>query len=243
MRTPMLKIALLGYGKMGKAIEEIALQKGYSIILKIGIDNLDDLTSENIQKADVAIEFSNPESAVKNVLFCLENNVPVLSGTTGWLQNLSMIEDKCREHSGTFLYASNYSIGVNIFFELNKKMVELMKKHTDYNVVMEEVHHTQKMDAPSGTAITLAEQIIEGSDAKSKWVNHAQNAPSELSIFSKRIDAVPGTHTVTYTSEIDDIEIKHTAHNRVGFAAGAIAAAEFLKGKKGIYSMKDVLGL
>ena len=238
----MLKIALLGYGKMGQAIEEIALQKGYSIVLKVGIENLEDLTSENIQKADVAIEFSNPESAVKNILFCLENNVPVLSGTTGWLKNLSMIENKCREHSGTFLYASNYSIGVNIFFELNKKLASLMKQHTEYNVVMEEVHHTQKLDAPSGTAITLAQQIIDSLPAKNSWVNDTQNNPSELSIISKRIDSVPGTHTVTYTSKIDDIEIKHTAHNRVGFAAGAIAAAEFLKGKKGIFSMKDVLG-
>ena len=239
----MLKIALLGYGKMGRAIEEIALQKGYSIVLKVGIENLDDLTTENIRKADVAIEFSNPESAVKNILFCLENNVPVLSGTTGWLKDLSIIKEKCREHSGAFLYASNYSIGVNIFFELNKKLASLMQQHTDYNVVMEEVHHTQKMDAPSGTAITLAEQIIGSLPAKNKWVNDTQSNPSELSIISKRIDAVPGTHTVTYTSAIDDIEIKHTAHNRVGFAAGAIAAAEFLKDKKGIYSMKDVLGL
>ncbi len=239
----MLKIALLGYGKMGKAIEKIAFQKGYSIVLKVGIENLDELTSENIKKADVAIEFSNPESAVKNILFCLENNVPVLSGTTGWLQDLTLIENKCREHSGAFLYASNYSIGVNVFFELNKKLAQLMKQHTEYNAIMEEVHHTQKMDAPSGTAITLAQQIIECLPAKSKWVNDAQSNPSELSIISKRIDSVPGTHTVTYTSAIDDIEIKHTAHNRVGFAAGAIAAAEFLKDKKGIYSMKDVLGL
>lgn len=238
----MLKIALLGYGKMGKAIEAIARQKGYTIVLKIGTENLDELTSENIQKADVAIEFSNPVSAVKNILFCLENNVPVLSGTTGWLQDLPMIEEKCRQHSGAFLYASNYSIGVNIFFELNKKLATLMQQHTDYNVVMEEVHHTQKMDSPSGTAITLAQQIIERLPAKNKWVNEAENNSSELSIISKRIDAVPGTHSVTYTSAIDDIEIKHTAHNRVGFAAGAIAAAEFLKDKKGIFSMKDVLG-
>ena len=238
----MLKIALLGYGKMGKAIEDIALHKGYSVVLKFGIENLDDLTIENIQKADVAIEFSNPESALKHILFCLENNVPVLSGTTGWLQDLPIIEEKCRQHSGTFLYASNYSIGVNIFFELNKKLAILMQQHTDYNVMMEEVHHTQKMDAPSGTAITLAQQIIDCLPAKNNWVNEAQNNPSELSIISKRIDSVPGTHTVTYTSAIDDIEIKHTAHNRIGFAAGAIAAAEFLKDKKGIFSMKDVLG-
>ena len=239
----MLKIALLGYGKMGKAIEEIALQKGYSIVLKIGRENLRELTIANIQKADVAIEFSNPESALNNILFCLENNVPVLSGTTGWLKDLSIVEEKCRQHSGAFIYASNYSIGVNIFFELNKKLATLMQQNTEYNVVMEEVHHTQKMDAPSGTAITLAQQIIECISAKSKWVNDAQSNPSELSIISKRIDSVPGTHTVTYTSAIDDIEIKHTAHNRVGFAAGAVAAAEFLKDKKGIFTMKDVLGL
>lgn len=239
----MLKIALLGYGKMGKAIEEIALQKGHSIVLKIGIDNLNDLTAENIKKADVAIEFSNPESAAKNILFCLENNVPVLSGTTAWLKDLSFIEGKCRELNGAFLYASNFSIGVNLFFELNRKLAFLMKKHEGYNVKMEEVHHTHKMDAPSGTAITLAEQAIEASYGKSKWVNDAQNKPDELSIISKRINDVPGTHTVTYTSEIDDIEIKHTAHNRVGFAAGALAAAEFIYNKKGIFSMQDVLGL
>lgn len=239
----MLKIALLGYGKMGKAIEEIALQKGHSIVLKIGMKNLNDLTVENIDKADVAIEFSNPESAAKNILFCLENNVPVLSGTTGWLHDLSLIEAKCREVNGTFLYASNFSIGVNLFFELNKKLARLMKKHTTYNVQMEEIHHTQKKDAPSGTAITLAEQIIKECDSKTKWVNEVQNKSNELSIISKRIDDVPGTHTVSYTSEIDEIEITHTAHNRVGFAAGAIAAAEFIQDKKGIFSMQDVLGM
>lgn len=239
----MLKIALLGYGKMGKAIEEIALQKGHSIVLKIGMKNLNDLTVENINKADVAIEFSNPESAAKNILFCLENNVPVLSGTTGWLHDLSLIEAKCREVNGTFLYASNFSIGVNLFFELNKKLARLMKKHTTYNVQMEEIHHTQKKDAPSGTAITLAEQIIKECDSKTKWVNEVQNKSNVLSIISKRIDDVPGTHTVAYTSEIDEIEITHTAHNRVGFAAGAIAAAEFIQDKKGIFSMQDVLGM
>lgn len=238
----MLKIALLGYGKMGKAIEEIATQKGYLVVSKLGRGNLGELTPENIKKADVAIEFSNPESAVKNILFCLENDVPVLSGTTGWLQDLLFIEEKCLEHSGTFLYSSNYSIGVNLFFELNKKLAILMQPHTDYNVFLEEVHHTQKIDSPSGTAITLAQQIIDLFPAKNKWVNKPQNNPAELSIISKRIDDVPGTHSVTYTSSLDDIEIKHTAHNRIGFAAGAITAAEFLKDKKGIFSMKDVLG-
>ena len=239
----MLKIALLGYGKMGKAIEEIALQKGHSIVLKIGVDNLNDLTAENIRTADVAIEFSNPESAAKNIFFCLENNVPVLCGTTGWLKDISILEANCRELNGTFLYASNFSIGVNLFFELNKKLAFLMKKHEEYNVQMEEIHHTQKQDAPSGTAITLAEQIIEESLTKSKWVNEAQNSSDELSVISKRMDDVPGTHTVIYASEIDDIEIKHTAHNRVGFAVGAVAAAEFIHDKKGIFSMQDVLGL
>lgn len=239
----MIKIALLGYGKMGKEIEKIALQKGHSIVLKMGIDNLNDLTPKNLKAADVAIEFSNPESAARNILFCLENNVPVLSGTTGWLKDLSEIEAKCRELNGTFLYASNFSIGVNLFFELNRKLAILMKKYDAYNVQMEEVHHTQKMDAPSGTAITLAEQVIENSVTKNKWVNVVQNKPGELSIISKRIDAVPGTHTVSYTSAIDDIEIKHTAHSRVGFAAGAVAAAEFIQDKKGIFTMQDVLGL
>lgn len=239
----MLKIALIGYGKMGRAIEEIALQKGHSIVLKIGIDNLNDLTPEKIKAADVAIEFSNPESAANNILFCLKNNVPVISGTTGWLKDLSIIEAKCRKVNGTFLYASNFSIGVNLFFELNKKLALLMKKHGGYNVQMEEIHHTQKMDAPSGTAITLAEQLLEESDSKSRWINEAPNSADELSIISKRIDNVPGTHTVTFTSEIDDIEIKHIAHSRVGFAAGAVAAAEFISDKNGIFSMQDVLGL
>lgn len=239
----MLKIALLGYGKMGKAIEEIALQKGHSIVLKIGVDNLKDLTPENIRTADVAIEFSNPESAAKNILFCLENNVPVLCGTTGWLKDISLIEAKCQELNGTFLYASNFSIGVNLFFELNKKLAFLMKKHQGYNVRIEEIHHTQKQDAPSGTAITLAEQAIEESSTKSKWINERQNSSDELSIISIRMDDVPGTHTVTYASEIDTIEIKHTAHNRIGFAAGAVAAAEFIWNKKGIFSMQDVLDL
>lgn len=228
---------------MGKAIEEIALQKGHSIILKIERNNLTELTPENLQAADVAIEFSNPESAAGNILFCLENNVPVLSGTTGWLNDLSIIEKKCRELSGTFLYASNYSIGVNLFFELNRQLAILMKKYDAYNVQIEEVHHTQKKDAPSGTAITLAEQIIENSGTKKEWVNSLQRKPAALPIISKRIDAVPGMHTVSYTSSIDDIEIKHTAHSRVGFAVGAITAAEFIHSRKGIFTMKDVLGL
>jgi len=236
-----MKIALLGYGKMGHAIEEFAIKRGHEIVLKINDQNLEELTKENIQKAQVAIEFTNPDSAVQNILFCLNENVPVVCGTTGWLNKLKSIEDKSKELNGTFLYASNFSVGVNIFFELNKKLATLLKPHAAYNVTIEEIHHTQKKDAPSGTAITLAEQVIELSDKKNKWVNSESENEDELSILSKRIDEVPGTHSVKYSSAVDDIEIIHTAHNRKGFAEGAVLAAEFIVDKKGIFSMKDVL--
>ena len=237
-----MKIALLGYGKMGHTIERIALERNHQVVLKINDENLNDLTGENIRKADVAIEFTNPDSAVDNILFCLENNVPVVCGTTGWLKQLKFVEDKCKELNGAFLYASNYSVGVNIFFEINKKLAALMNAHLTYNVAIEETHHTHKKDAPSGTAITLAEQVIEALDKKNKWVNDRAEDAEQLSIISKRIDEVPGTHSVKYSSSIDDIEIIHTAHNRDGFAEGAVLAAEFIRGKKGIFSMKDVLG-
>jgi 4-hydroxy-tetrahydrodipicolinate reductase len=236
-----MKIALIGYGKMGHAIEEIALQRGHEIVLKITDENLQDLTKENIRKADVAIEFTNPQSAAENILFCLNENVAVVCGTTGWLHELKYVEEKCKELNGSFLYASNFSVGVNIFFELNKKLATIIKAHQAYDVSIEEIHHTQKKDAPSGTAITLAEQIIEASDKKNKWVNNDTQNENELSIISKRIDEVPGTHSVKYISSVDDIEIIHTAHNRKGFAEGAVLAAEFINGKKGIFSMKDVL--
>ncbi|MDP4282814.1 MAG: 4-hydroxy-tetrahydrodipicolinate reductase [Bacteroidota bacterium] len=236
-----MNIALLGYGKMGKAIEEIAIQKGHQIVLRINDLNLEDLTKENITKADVAIEFTNPESAASNILFCLDNKVAVVSGTTGWLAELKTVEEKCRATNGAFLYASNFSIGVNIFFELNKKLASLMKSHTVYEINLEEIHHTQKKDAPSGTAITLAQEIIQQSSQKNTWVNNITNNESELSIISKRIDEVPGTHSVKYSSPIDDIEIIHTAHNRQGFAQGAVLAAEYIADKKGIFSMKNVL--
>lgn len=236
-----MNIALLGYGKMGHAIEEIALQKGHQIVLRINDLNLEDLTKENIKKADVAIEFTNPESATSNILFCLDNNVPVVSGTTGWLSQLNIVEEKCKETKGAFLYASNFSIGVNIFFELNKKLAMLMKPHINYEICLEEIHHTQKKDAPSGTAITLAEEIIQNSTQKNKWVNAETKNVNELCIISKRLDEVPGTHSVKYTSSIDEIEIIHTAHNRQGFAQGAVLAAEYIADKKGIFSMKDVL--
>ena len=236
-----MKIALLGYGKMGHAIEEIAVAKGHQVVLKINDQNLADRSKQNIRKADVAIEFSSPESALDNILFCLNENVPVVCGTTGWLQHLSEVEEKCSQMNGSFLYASNFSIGVNIFFELNKKLASLMKDHLTYNVALEEVHHIHKKDAPSGTAITLAEQVIAESKIKRTWVNKATGKVTELPIISQRIDEVPGTHSVTYFSEVDEIEITHTAHNRKGFAEGAVLAAEFIHDKNGIFSMKDVL--
>lgn len=240
-----MNIALIGYGKMGKAIEEIAVQKGHHIVLKIDDQNLNDLTVTNIRKAEVAIEFTTPQSAVKNILLCFDAGVPVVCGTTGWLNQLNMVQEKCKEKSAAFIYASNYSIGVNIFFELNKKFAALMSNQPEYHVSIEEIHHTQKKDAPSGTAITLAEQIIAVSKQKNKWALTNEQPfikNNELPITSKRIDPTAGTHSIKYTSPVDDIEIIHTAHNRKGFAAGALLAAEFLAGKKGIFSMKDVLG-
>ena len=237
-----MKIALIGYGKMGKAIEEIALQKGHTICLTIDLYNLEDLTKENLQKADVAIEFTSPENAANNILQCFDAGVPVVCGTTGWLNNFDKVKDICIEENGSFLYASNFSIGVNIFFELNKKLSELMSKQ-DYKVTIEETHHTQKKDAPSGTAITIAEQIIKELSHKKQWVNQESNNAEDLSIISHRIDPAAGTHAVKYSSDVDNIEIIHTAHNRNGFANGAVLAAEFIRGKKGIFSMKDVLGI
>ena len=238
-----MRIALLGYGKMGRAIEEIALERGHEIVLKVNEDNLQDFTRDNLLKADVAIEFTNPHSAFDNVRQAIGFGIPVVSGSTGWTERLGEIETFCQEQNGTFLYASNFSVGVNIFFELNKKLAALMALHPEYAVTLEEIHHTQKKDAPSGTAITLAEQVMENIPGKKKWVNAPASNEEELSIFSKRIDPAPGTHTVKYSSPIDDIEIIHTAHNRKGFATGAVLAAEFIKGKKGIFSMKEVLGL
>jgi 4-hydroxy-tetrahydrodipicolinate reductase len=238
-----MNIALIGYGKMGKAIESIALEKGHNIVLKIDLDNAADLTKENLSKADVAIEFTGPHSAFENVKKCLGFGIPVVSGSTGWLDKWDEITQYCKDQDGTFIYASNYSIGVNLFFELNKQLAKLMSRHSGYNVSLEEIHHTQKKDAPSGTAITLAEQVLEGIPGKKNWVNHTSDNPDELEIISERIDPAPGTHKVKYSSPIDDIEIIHTAHNRIGFAGGAVLAAEYAVGKKGIFGMKDVLGL
>lgn len=238
-----MNIALIGYGKMGRAIEEIALGKGHHIVLKIDVDNAADLNKENISKADVAIEFTGPHSAFANVMKCLELGVPVVCGSTGWLEHFEDAKKYCEQQNGTLVYASNYSIGVNLFFELNTRLAALMKDYPSYNVSMEEIHHTQKKDAPSGTAITLAEQILLNNPAKKRWVNQPTDIAEELSILSERIDPAPGTHKVKYSSMVDDIEIIHTAHNRIGFAGGAVLAAEFAAGKKGVFGMKDVLGL
>jgi len=239
-----MKIALIGYGKMGKAIEEIAIQSGHEIVLKIDADNFQtEFTADNIKQADVAIEFTSPHTAVDNIKKCFSWGIPVVSGSTGWLENWNQVVDCCKAENGCFLYASNFSIGVNIFFELNKYLARMMANKAGYDISVEEIHHTQKKDAPSGTAITIAEGIVENNKEKTSWVNEPANDPHLLSIISKRIDPAPGTHIVKYLSEIDDIEIIHTAHNRKGFATGAVKAAEYIVNKKGIFTMNDVLGL
>jgi 4-hydroxy-tetrahydrodipicolinate reductase len=241
--SPHIKIALIGYGKMGKAIEEIALQHGHQVVLKIDHDNLADFTKEKLQQADVAIEFTGPHSAYDNISRCIEWNIPVVSGSTGWAERLEELKSLSREKNSGFIYSSNFSVGVNIFFEVNKMLASLMAAHPDYEVILEEIHHTQKKDAPSGTAITLAEQILEKIKKKKRWVNELSDHPEDLEIISQRVDTTPGTHSVKYSSAIDNIEIIHTAHNRKGFAAGAVLAAEFLAGKKGFFTMKEVLGI
>ena len=237
-----MKIALIGYGKMGKAIEEIAIKNGHEIVLKITSQNIADFNIENLQQADVAIEFTNPHSAVDNLNKCFDANIPVVCGSTGWLDQWQEIENYCTEKNGTLLFASNFSVGVNIFFELNKKLAMLMSNRPEYNISIEEIHHTQKKDAPSGTAITLADGILNNNHNKEKWVLGETANNAELSITSKRIDPAPGTHIINYNSSIDSIEIKHTAHNRIGFASGAVLAAEFIaRQESGIYSFYDIL--
>ena len=243
-----MKIAIIGYGKMGKAIEQIALERGHEIVLKIDETNLAEFNKDNVGKADVAIEFTGPHTAYDNILKLLEFGIPVVSGSTGWLDKMDTVQALCNTNNGSFIYASNFSVGVNLFFELNRKLASLMHPHKEYDVTLEEIHHTQKRDAPSGTAITLAEGVMEAYTEKKTWVNdvHLDGAlpqPDELLIVSKRIDPDPGTHTIRYSSEIDDIIITHSARSRQGFALGAVIAAEFLKDKKGIFTMKEVLGL
>ena len=232
-----MKIALLGYGKMGQTIERIALERGHEIVLKKDEFN----TYEGLSKADVAIDFSIPSAAVSNISSCFHANVPVISGTTGWLEHYDEMAALCKEKNGAFISSSNFSLGVNLFFELNEYLAKMMSKFDSYKVEMEEIHHTQKLDAPSGTAISLAKGVIENSDYTNWTLEEAKE--NQIHIEAVRTENVPGTHTVTYNSEVDTIEIKHTAHNRDGFALGAVIAAEWIVGKHGIFTMKDVLEL
>ncbi|MFQ3296075.1 MAG: 4-hydroxy-tetrahydrodipicolinate reductase [Polaribacter sp.] len=232
-----MKIALLGYGRMGKEIEKIAISRGHEIVIKKDVND-----SIDINLADVAIDFSVPTSAFDNISNCIKNKVPIISGTTGWLNKHSDVVALCEKEKGAFIYASNFSLGVHIFFELNKQLSKMMHSLEDYDISLEEIHHTKKLDAPSGTAITLAEGIIENS-SKENWELGEKSSEENIPIVAKRIPEVPGTHTVRYTSEVDTIEIKHTAHSRKGFALGAVVAAEWLVGKTGVYSMKDVLNI
>ena len=240
-----MKIALIGYGKMGKTIEQIALSKGHEIVARIDFN--DELTIKTLNNVDVAIEFTQPASAPNNLIKCFDAGVPVVCGTTGWLSDYENIVAQCKDKKGSFFYASNYSLGVNIFFEINKRLAHIMNNYTQYEVSMTEIHHTQKLDAPSGTAITLADDILKNLERKHQWVSiptsDARPLTSEdLVIESKRKDPTPGTHIVQYISEVDTIEISHTAHSRIGFAMGALTAAEWIVGKKGVFGMKDLLG-
>lgn len=232
-----MKIALLGYGRMGRAIEKVALERGHEIVIRKDIEPL----KIDLSIADAAIDFSHPTAAFDNIKSCIDSGVAVVSGTTGWLDKFEEIETYCKEKNGSFIYASNFSIGVNLFFNLNSYLAQMMKNIKGYEVAMEEIHHVHKLDAPSGTAISLANDVLEHSD-KNNWTISAQKK-DELYIGVKRENEVPGTHSVTYTSAIDAIEIKHTAFNREGFALGAVVAAEWLQDKKGIFKMKDVLSL
>ncbi|WP_338378760.1 4-hydroxy-tetrahydrodipicolinate reductase [uncultured Flavobacterium sp.] len=232
-----MKIALLGYGKMGKVIEKIALERGHKIVLKKSSND----TFEGLENADVAIDFSVPNSAVAHISECLNNNVPIICGTTGWLDDYNKMVELCKNKDGSFIYGSNFSLGVNIFFELNEYLAKMMHNLKQYKVSMEEIHHTQKLDAPSGTAISLAKGVIENSEFTNWTLEEPKN--NEIHIEAKRIENVPGTHSVFYDSEVDQIEIKHTAHSREGFALGSVIAAEWLVGKKGVFTMKDVLGI
>ncbi|MEO3405270.1 4-hydroxy-tetrahydrodipicolinate reductase [Mucilaginibacter sp. CAU 1740] len=242
-----MKIALLGYGKMGKIIEKIALSRKHEIVLTISHENLHELTPENLQKADAVIEFTTPASVLDNIKHCFNAGVPIVVGTTGWYEQLSEVKQLCEESDNSLLYASNFSVGVNVFFHVNKLLAKVMNRYPYYEVQVEEIHHIQKLDSPSGTAITIAEGIINNTDSKNEWVNvlttddkdDDQNVvPNQLLIESLRIDSVPGTHTVIYDSEVDSIEFKHTAHNRNGFALGAVLAAEWLHDKKGFHSVE-----
>lgn len=233
-----MKIALVGYGRMGKIIDEIALKRGHEVVARLK----ETPTAENLNNPDVVIEFSLPEVAFDNIKACLENKIPVICGTTGWLERKSEIENIAVQNETAFLYGSNFSLGVNLFFALNEKLADLMKNVDEYSCQLEEIHHIHKLDAPSGTAISLAEGIIKNSDKFDAW-KLEDTQDKQLGIFAIRENEVPGTHSVFYRSEVDEIEIKHTAYSRNGFALGAVVAAEWIKDKKGNFTMKDVLGL
>ena len=245
-----MKIALLGYGKMGKMIEQVALERKHEIVLKIGRQNLDELALENLQLADVAIEFSTPHTVLNNIALCFKANIPIVVGATGWYEKLADVKESCLQRNTSLIYASNFSVGVNIFFHINKMLAKVMNRFPDYEVQVEEIHHMQKLDAPSGTAITIAEGIIENIPVKEAWVNVVSGqvaddspvviTPDQLLIESHRVENVPGTHTVVYDSEVDTIEFKHTAHNRAGFALGAVLAAEWIKDRKGFFTAADL---
>lgn len=237
-----MKIALIGYGKMGKAIEEIAIERGHEVSIKIDLDNLSEFNQANFQAVDAAIEFTGPHTAFQNLMQCLSWGIPIVCGSTGWLDTFAQVEQRCKEKKGSFLYASNFSVGVNIFFEINKKLAEIMATQPHYIPEINEIHHTQKKDAPSGTAITLAEQLLSADSKYKGWTSGPSNQPDQLPILSERIDPYPGWHEVTYRSEVDEISLIHNAKSRKGFALGAVLAAEYIQDKSGIFTMKDVLG-
>lgn len=244
-----MKIALLGYGKMGKMIESIAIDRGHEIVLIIDQDNAHELTYEHLSKVDVAIEFSTPGSVLQNISACIAAKIPLIVGTTGWYGQLQKVKDECLDADSALMYGSNFSVGVNIFFQINLQVAKMMNNFSDqYDVGMEEIHHIHKLDSPSGTAITIAEDIIQEFEKKHEWIDVKANEavdvtvhkPEHLIIESYREGEVPGTHAVIYDSEVDRIELKHVAHGRQGFALGAVLAAEWLKGKNGFYSVKDM---
>jgi 4-hydroxy-tetrahydrodipicolinate reductase len=235
-----MNIALLGYGKMGKEIESIALQRDHTIVLKVDETNASTFTYENLKKADVAIEFSKPQTVISNIKKCFEAQVPVAVGTTGWYDEFEMIQELCLQKNGALFHATNFSLGVNLFFKVNTYLAELMNKYDSYNVEIEEIHHIYKLDKPSGTAISLANQILEKIERKKQW-SITDNSSETLFIKDEREGEIPGTHIIKYTSAIDDIEIMHKAHNRKGFALGAVIAAEYIKDKKGIFTMNDLI--
>jgi len=237
-----MNIFIIGYGKMGKAIEEMALARGHKVLHKVSLENTDEWNRIQWDQLDVAIEFTHPDSAAQCIKSCIENGVPVISGTTGWLQQKSEIVKLCEQRDGTFFYASNFSIGVNIIFKINELLASMLRPYANnYRIGIEETHHMEKQDAPSGTAITLAEGIMDHIKSKKSWVNHSTEKPEELQIISHRINQIPGTHVITYNSEIEDIQITHKAHSRIGFAQGAVTVAEWILGKKGVLNMNDFL--